>query len=42
MIYSTSDPRYYELLSSPIPERLSRLPQFIKYFNLDTENAVYD
>ena len=42
MIYSINKPRYYDFLSTAIPDRLSHLPEFIRYFNLDTENAIYD
>lgn len=42
MIYNINAPKYYDFLSSPIPERLARRPEFISYFNLETEGHIHD
>ena len=42
MIYNINKPKYWTFVISPIPERLAGLPEFIHYFNLETDGHTYD
>ena len=42
MIYLIETPYYYKFISSPIPEKLASKPQFIRYFNLESDYSIFD